>query len=928
MRITFEQNTNQIKTEQKWNYDQNHIQSKKAARGNAVFKMDGKDRVGLPGQDKGQSFEDIQAQAENMDLASHQDGLIVASNTMSDEDYAKMLEEGYEPSSMTPEETVTILDKIKAELLKSGKHIAGYTDDMDMDTLTAVVGSQGLAQSLQTAFESADIPMTEENVEQVMQALALGQALHAPTEGELYHMVSGGMDTTISDFYMAQASAAQIPAGVQGQYFGEAVKGYVTRNVASGEMAAEDMTSQIEHLFGKLEIPVTEENMEQAKWLLGKGLPITAESMEFLGDVADLTFPVEDGDIIDSAVAALADGQSAKEGNLCDKQTRMEKAVEIYNLYRGESAESLIHDRRVLEEVRLHMTVETNLKLLESGFSIDTASIEETIEALKKAEESLAKQYFPDSNNPVADYQTMEKANQVMKDIPGLPFKTVADWADRISQATVEQFHESGVATESAYKQAGQAYEVIGTAPRADLGDSIQKAFRNVDAILTEMGYELNEENRKAMRGLGYNNMALTPENMEKVKEANRMVMEVVAKMTPAKTLEMIRDGYNPLDSTFEELNAYLDSTQADVQEQEMKYSRFLQRLDHAGSITAEEREAFIGCYRLMRQIEKADGAATGSIIRTGAELTFSNLLSAVRSGKYKGMDAKISDTVGEVCERILKEPSISEQIEKGFAKQMRQDYAQAMEGAEVSTELLEKCSLPVTTENLLAAGQLQKEPGKVTSEVEKRLEKKEKRSDKVEKLSEGEGFKEEYIAQLEELMTDMSEESFVQTQALDVREMQLVSKQMHIMRNLAEDNEFFFGMEIQGEQVNVHLRMEQSTETQGLVQIRLSGEKLGTINGSLQVTDAGVEGFFVANRKDVVMNLRSHADIINNQVAEEWNLQRLEFVYSETDHTAGRMPRKATEVQYSTEELYGLAKDFLQGLKLAGENGGITDEN
>ncbi len=925
MKISFEQNTNQIKTEQRWNYEHTAVQSK-AVRGNAVFRMDGKDRVGLPGQDK--SFAEFQAQTELMNLESRQDGLIVASNTMSDEDYAKMLEDGYEPSEMTPEETVTILDKIKAELIKSGKHIAGYTDDLDMDTLAAAVGSQGLAQSLQNAFKNADVPMTQENVDKVMQALELGQSLHTPTEGELYYMVAGGMDTTIQDFYMAQASAAQVPANASGQYFGEAVKGYVTKNVEAGKISTENMNGQIENLFGKLEIPVTEETMEQAKWLLEKGLPITEEAMSLLGDVADLSFPPQDGELVESAVAALADGQQAVEGNLSNRQTRVEKAIEIYNLYHGESAIELIHDRRVLEEIRLHMTVETNLKLLESGFSIDTASIEETIEALKAAEESLAKQYFPGSQNPVESYRTLEKTNQVINDIPKLPFKTVVDFADRMLKITVAQFHESGSVTEAAYKQAGQAYEVIGTAPRADLGDSIQKAFGNVDTILTELGYELNEENRKAMRGLAYNSMELTVENMEKVKEANRQVLEVVAKMTPAKTLEMIRDGYNPLDCTFEELNVYFDNMQADVSVQEEKYSRFLQRLDHAGTITEEEREAFIGCYRLMRQIEKADGAATGSVIRTGAELTFANLLSAVRSGKYKGMDAKVSDEVGAVCERIMKEPSISQQIEKAFAKQMRQDYTEANVNIEENTALLEQSGIKVTTENLLAAGALSKETGKVVTEVEKRLERKEKRGNKLDKLGEAEGFKVEYTSELEVLMDDVTEECFAQTEAVDVKALQLLTKQMHIMRNLAEDNEFFFGMEIEGEQVAVHLRMEQSSLEQGLIQIKLSGEKLGTVGGRLRVSDTGVDGFFVGNRKDVVMNLRTNADIINNQVAKEWNLEHLEFVYSEREYTAGREPRKATEVQYSTEALYGLAKDFLQALKTAGENGGISNEN
>lgn len=927
MKITFEQNSNQIKREYGYGHEKPQVHSK-VVRGNAVFQMDGKDRMGFPAPEKGFGAEDIQSQAANMNLEGRQDGLIVASNTMSDEDYAKMLEDGYEPSEMTPEETVTILDKIKAELVKSGKHIAGYTDDLDMATLTEAVGSQGLALSLQRAFESADIPVTEENVDKVMQALEMAQSLHAPTEGELYHMLSCNMEPTIWEFYMTQASAPKVPANTQGQYFGEAVKGYVTRNVGNGGAAAENMTAQIENLFGKLDIEVTEETMEQAKWLLEKGLPISRETMGFLENVSEISFPLSVEEVLGSVVAALSDGKPATEGNLIRQQSYVQQAVEIYHLYHGEAAQSLIHDRRVLEEIRLHMTVETNLKLLESGFSIDTASMEETIEALKMAEESIAKQYFPGSDNAVENYRSLEKANQLLKEIPGLPFKTVVDFADRLAKVTTQQFHEGGVANEAAYKQAGAAYETIGTAPRSDLGDSIQKAFGNVDVILQELGYELNEENRKAMRGLAYNSMELSMENMEKIKEANRQVLEVVAKLTPAKTLEMIRDGYNPLEHSFEELNAYLDNQQASESVQAEKYSRFLQRLDHAGTISQEEREAFIGCYRLMCQIEKADGGATGSILRMGAELTFANLLSAVRSSKYKGMDAKVSDMVGAVCERIMKEPSISQQIERGFAKQMRQEYAAANGEMAETAHLLGQSGVRTTTENLLAAGQLLKDAGKAIAEVEKRLEKKEKRGDKLQKLDRPDKFKEEYTSELKELIADVQEEIFEQTENVDVKAMQLLSKQMYIMCGLAQKDEFFFGLEMQGEQVNIHLRMEQSAVESGLIQIRFAGEKLGIISGSLQVTDTGVEGFFVGNHKEVVRNLRGSADIISNQVSKEWNLYRLEFVYSENEYAAGKMPRKATEVQYSTEELYGLAKDFLQAVKAVGENGGILNEN
>ena len=52
------------------------------------------------------------------------------------------------------------------------------------------------------------------------------------------------------------------------------------------------------------------------------------------------------------------------------------------------------------------MTAEVNVKLLKSGFSIDTAPMEELIEALKRAEYELAGQYFPRDSMAVENTRT------------------------------------------------------------------------------------------------------------------------------------------------------------------------------------------------------------------------------------------------------------------------------------------------------------------------------------------------------------------------------------------------------------------------------------------------------------------------------------------------------------------------------------------
>ena len=72
---------------------------------------------------------------------------------------------------MDIETVVTIIDRIKAELAKSGVHITGYTDDLDSETMAQIVGSEVLARQLQDAFRQNDIPVTEENLAAAAEAL-------------------------------------------------------------------------------------------------------------------------------------------------------------------------------------------------------------------------------------------------------------------------------------------------------------------------------------------------------------------------------------------------------------------------------------------------------------------------------------------------------------------------------------------------------------------------------------------------------------------------------------------------------------------------------------------------------------------------------------------------------------------------------------
>ncbi|MDE7224610.1 MAG: hypothetical protein K2O34_12640 [Acetatifactor sp.] len=895
---------------------------------------------------------DIQTQAGAADVQAMQNQMTVMSHTMSDEDYARMAKEGYDPSEMDPQEAVTILDKIKAELVKAGCNIVGYTDTLDADTLAAAVGDPGLARALQESFAAADVPLSVENLEKTLQAMDMAESLETPDEGDYYYMIRSGLEATVKGYYLAEASGSALGQEQQAEYFDAEVKGYMTRNIDSqpaGDAATQ--VQEIDRLLASLGCSGTEQEQDAAEWLIQRGLEVDQDSLRRAMEIRSVAFPVEKERVAQAAAAAIADGYDPLEGNLADPRSVRQKAYDLMAYYQSSDAERRISDHRMLEEIRLRMTVETNIKLLESGFSIDTRPIEETIEALKQAQQELAREFFPEpelSEQEAADrYRQLQSAWQVAEELPDLPIDTVGRWQERLQSAedpTLEEFHRDGKALQADYEKAGQRYEALWTRPRADMGDSIRKAFANVDDILQDLGYELTEENRRAVRVLGYNRMEITPEHVEEIKAACTTVEEVTRRMTPAAVLRMIRDGVNPLEQTLPQLQEYFeekDQNQDSRQETE-RYSRFLYKLEKKGEITPEEKSAFIGCYRLLRQIEKGDNAAIGSIVNTGAEMSFSTLLSAVRSRRAGHMNTLVDDAVGGLSRLESQGVRIDEQINLGYVREwnrvleeavesesqgasgaegdsgrMRQEWARAAAASQETYRQLERAGETPTTANILTAQSMETEIQKLLSRWNTAGNRREKPAQLWQRLHEPQEFRESYQEAVSAEEDRIGDQILEETDRLvDVRSLQLTSKQLHLMGSLSRSEEYYFPMELDGELAAIHLQICHGEQEKGMVRIEMTSLSMGSLKGEFQVKDGTVNGYFVGNQNQAVMNLRRSADIFGSYLAEGLQVGQVEYVYSESGKTAMSWDRTGTESAAGQKNLYATAKAFLQTVR------------
>lgn len=811
----------------------------------------------------GRTAEEVMQAAGGWDISLYRNYMTVMSNSMSDEDFAKLQKEGYHPSNMDIEDTVTILDTIKAELIKAGVDIAGYTDSIDMEQLAEITGSMAYAQQLTKAFAGEDIPVTPETATMAMEAFGRGTELTELSEGAAKYMVNNGMEPNIDNLYLAEHAGA-VDANRQGRgYFAEEMPGYFAQKAAEAD--TEKLKGQIEKVIEKAGYPITEKTLQDGAWLVEKGVPLTEENFRAFEELQEVELPAKEEDIFEAIAGAIAEGKPAGEANLRDGRSIYRKAADSLERYeeryqkilQQEPTPENIKARRLLEEVRLHMTVEANVKLLRSGFSIDTAPIEETIEALKELEAGATDAETGTGAVAERPVDICREAVEKAREIPFLPAVSLGRLLSLGEPLTIDSVYETGKSIEEAFKQAGEAYETMMTAPRADLGDSIKAAFRNVDALLQNMGLELTDENRKAVRSLSYAHMELTEENLLAVKGADKTVQRVVEKMTPSAVLDMIRDGINPLTNSMEELENYLESRES-YEEESTKYSRFLYNLEQNKEITPEEKESFIGIYRLLRQVEKSDGAAIGKLVSSQAEVSFANLLSAVRTGKVRGVDITADDSFGSLQEAVERGVAIDVQIEKAYTKRQLTEMRQLQSGEE-EIAFLKQLEEPITIDNLLAAQDIREDAAKAFKRLIRAGGRIQEEIEKEEIFTDRDTFREAYGRLTEEGEEVLKEQTFAEsTDSLDVRAMQLACKQLHILgvRGIKTE-EYDLPQEIDGEITAVHLKLVHDSAEGGRASVEIHTNRYGDLFGEFTMAENRVSGYFAGQGQEAAAVLQ-----------------------------------------------------------------------
>lgn len=957
----------------------------------------------------GKTTEDVMQAAGNEDLVSWRNYMAIMSNTMSEEDFAKLQEEGIRPGDVEIETVVTIVDHIKAAMVQGGMTVTGYTDDLNRAQLEQITGNQALAQELAGQLREKDLPVTHENAKAAAQAWEKAKGLEPLTEGAEKFLIENQLPPTIENLYLAQYSGGAEP-GRQGRgYYSQEMNGgrcgYYAKKAE--EYNWETLENQMAKVIEKAGFAADEEALKDGKWLIEKGIPLTPESFGALRELKELPLPQTEEKMAAAIAAAIADGKNPLAANLCDVRSNLEKAIayveeaaEIkpqtidivlsekqqltwknlreaghktdreqadWPLQENPSKEAMAA-RRQLEEIRLKMTVEANVRLLRRGFSIETAPLEQLVDQLKEAEAAIQMQLTgaSDKKEAALRFSAYQETVAKVSQISAMPASLAGRMAmaDPENLTTLHGIHESGVLLQSAYEKAGETYEAVMTVPRKDMGDSIRKAFRNVDSILKEKNLEVNESNRRAIRILGYNNMELSEENIVAVKEKDSLLQEVIRKCKPGRILEMIREKVNPLTMDLEELQSYLSKESekpdkaASAAERMEDYSRFLYKLEQRNGITEQEREAYIGVYRLLRQIEKGDSAVIGTVVNAKMEFSMGNLLTAIRSGKKQGMEvlvkeeyagadpASLRKDVKQIMSELMDDPE-SAKADRDYHQEEAREIRAFRNTEDVVIQTLLDHRQPVTWNHLMAAGNMIKYPGMLfrkAGRYARETNQEEEWQENIQNLHENltdQASAEEAYRQLQETVTGIFENAADAdgVKALDVRELGRMCRQISLNLSFAKEERYEIPVEIGGELAAVHLRVLHTGAKEGKVTVSLQTEEAGQIYCEFTVRNKTWNGYVVCQEKTGFQKLKQSEerlkDILNSHIKgndrqnggqkEEIQIGTIRFVQSEKTEFDSFSQEKNAPIdseeqteKVSAKDLYVTAKAFIEYIQKA----------
>ncbi len=222
---------------------------------------------------------------------------------LTEEDYEALCAEGITVEELTAEQLARAIEHIrlgrelKAANLESQKMKLVEKREAVIAIAKKALKGNPAAEYIAEKLLAAGVPVTEATVNKVYQAVEFAGKVSEMSESVQYYMIKFEKEPTIENVYLAQYSAGNV------------------KSTPVSEKVWERLTKSANQVCVNAGLPITKENISNARWLTEHGLPITGENlvqMRLLNDVKKRT-PEE---VAELAAGALQEGRQAIQASL------------------------------------------------------------------------------------------------------------------------------------------------------------------------------------------------------------------------------------------------------------------------------------------------------------------------------------------------------------------------------------------------------------------------------------------------------------------------------------------------------------------------------------------------------------------------------------------------------------------------------------
>jgi hypothetical protein len=822
------------------------------------------------------------------------DNLKALFNKLSGAEAVAMDEDGWDLNDMDSDEILTVVDRIKIMLATYCDNYQIMSGDIDTDLIEEAVGDAGLAAKVSQKLSGTYVPATDDNVREVEEAVDVASRLPETLDTDtIKYLMKNDLEPTIANVYKAQHSTA------------------TGGGSPLSDRDWQQLLPQVDGIIQKTGQEPSQELRDMAKSLIEWQVDLTPENLMKLDGLENLNFTYSQDTIMDTAVNAMSDGKRAQDALVTGAkepawktvseavkilQNATEQDVENVTMQYGnltiarlsfsmssvegymaanisvETSEQVLANNRTLNEARLMLTAYSGKALLDSGIDIFHEDLKNIADLLHESQVKYVIDDFTKQNAGSISEEDLNKVSGFEEALYRMRFMPSAAIGAVVSSGvtvSVMSLQYEGSSLQQKYEQAGQAYETMSTKVRADMGDNLKKAVdASADTVLSELGLENTKQNVRSVHILAANQMEMTEENIYTINNLDFMLNQVMDNITPQTVLDMIRDGVNPMDAEISVLNGYVEEKQENITGKVEKFSEFLYELDRNKEITSEEREKYIGVYKMFNMFKKDAGKAIGALVNQGSEVTLENLVMAIDSRRKYDMDVTLDTDAGmaEISgktayfenlfsslgkkitpDRLKNSESeegeettletLFEQIETDDeTEQMEQRaafYQQELEWVEDFSQdedrmirMLTDYKLPVTFHNLMGARSLTRSGGKLLTDAIEG-EQKEKLSEDMEGILEAldseEDAQEAYKTFREDVNDTVRELlSGDEAQTLDLRELRCLTEGVRLMGALSEKHDYIIPFETEEGAGLVNLKLVHSDEDSGRISIHM----------------------------------------------------------------------------------------------------------